>query len=120
MPDETSIGVSTSPAKLKDPEHICTINVRRQRKRLKVYLMDCLKKEIKSGEFNRVPVPETVNLLIAMINGLTRQRGLHLEEIKGMRDVTVDFCRRSFICLGKTCLPQAGLSKIDLNPQSRT
>ena len=97
MPDETSIGVSTSPAKLKDPEHICTINVRRQRKRLKVYLMDCLKKEIKSGEFNRVPVPETVDLLIAMINGLTRQKGLYLKEKDGMRDVTVEFCRRSLV-----------------------
>ena len=50
-----------------------------------------------SGEFNRVPVPETVDLLIAMINGLTRQRGLHLEEKNGMRDVTVDFCRRSLV-----------------------
>jgi len=79
MPDETTIGVSTCPAKLSDPEHICTINVRRQREKLKAYLTDCLKKGIKSGEFNRVPVPETVHLLIAMINGLTRQRGLRLE-----------------------------------------
>jgi hypothetical protein len=65
--------------------------------RLKAYLTDCLKKGIKSGEFNRVPVPETVNLLIAMINGLTRQRGLHPEEKDGMRDVTVDFCKRSLV-----------------------
>ncbi len=97
MPDETYIGVSTCPAKLKDPEHICTKNVQRQRERLKAYLKDCLEKGIKSGEFNRVPVPETVNLLIAMINGLIRQRGLHLEEKNGMRDVTVDFCRRSLV-----------------------
>ena len=97
MPDETYIGVSACPAKLKDPEHICTKNVRRQRERLKAYLKDCLKKGIKSGEFNQVPVPETVNLLIAMINGLTRQRGLHLEEKNGMRDVTVDFCKRSLV-----------------------
>ena len=65
--------------------------------RLKAYLTDCLKKGIKRGEFNQVPVPETVNLLIAMINGLTRQRGLHLEEKNGMRDVTVDFCKRSLV-----------------------
>jgi hypothetical protein len=43
------------------------------------------------------PHPETVNLLIVMINGLLRQRGLHLEEKEGMRDVTVDFCRRSLV-----------------------
>ena len=97
MPDETYIGVSACPAKLRDPEHICTKNVQRQRERLKAYLKDCLEEGIKSGEFNRVPVPETVNLLIAMINGLTRQRGLHLEEKNGMRDVTVDFCRRSLV-----------------------
>jgi AcrR family transcriptional regulator len=97
MPDETYIGVSNCPAKLKDPEHICTKNVQRQRERLKAYLNDCLEKGIKSGEFNRVPVPETVNLLIAMINGIIRQRGLHLEEKNGMRDVTVDFCRRSLV-----------------------
>jgi len=97
MPDETYIGVSTCPAKFKNPEHICTKNVQRQRERLKEYLKDCLEKGIKSGEFNRVPVSETVNLLIAMINGLIRQRGLHLEEKDGMRDVTVDFCRRSLV-----------------------
>jgi len=97
MPDETYIGVSTCPAKLRDPEHICTKNVQRQRERLRAYLNDCLEKGIKSGEFNRVPVPETVNLLIAMINGLLRQRGLHLEEKNGIRDVTVDFCRRSLV-----------------------
>ena len=65
--------------------------------RLKAYLTDCLKKEIKSGEFNRVPVPETVDLLIAMINGLTRQKGLYLKEKDGMRDVTMEFCRRSLV-----------------------
>ena len=97
MPDETYIGVSTCPAKLRDPEHICTKNVQRQRERLKAYLNDCLEKGIKSGEFNQVPVSETVNLLIAMINGLIRQRGLHLEEKEGMRDVTADFCRRSLV-----------------------
>ncbi len=76
MSDESYIGVSTCPAKLKDPEHICTKNVQRQRDRLKEYLKDCLEKGIKSGEFNQVPVYETVNLLIAMINGLIRQMGL--------------------------------------------
>jgi AcrR family transcriptional regulator len=97
MPDETYIGVSACPAKLRDPEHICTKNIQRQRDRLKAYLTDCLEKGIKSGEFNRVHVYETVNLLIAMINGLLRQRGLHFEEKKGMRDVTVDFCHRSLV-----------------------
>ena len=81
MPDETTIGVSACPAKLKDPEHICTKNVQRQREWLKRYLTDCLEMGIKSGEFNEIPVSETVNLLIALINGLIRQRGLHLEAV---------------------------------------
>ena len=97
MPDETTMFASTCPAKLKDPGHICTKNVRLRRDTLKAYLNDCLEKGIKSKEFNRVPVPETVNLLIAMINGLLRHRGLHIEEKNGMRDVTVDFCRRSLV-----------------------
>jgi len=97
FPDETFIGVSACPARLRDPEHICTINVQLQTDRLKAYLTDCLKKGIKSKEFNRVPILETVDLLIAMINGLTRQRGLHLEKKGGMRDVIVDFCRRSLV-----------------------
>ena len=70
MPDETYIGVNTSPAKLKDPEHICTKNIQRQRDRLKVYLTDCLKKGIESGECNKVPITEMVALLIALIWGL--------------------------------------------------
>jgi hypothetical protein len=81
----------------QDPEHICTKNVQRQRERLKAYLNHCLEEGIKCGEFNRVPVPGTVNFLIAMINGVLRQRGLHLEENNGLRDVIVDFCSRSLV-----------------------
>jgi 23S rRNA C2498 (ribose-2'-O)-methylase RlmM len=58
---------------------------------------------VKSGEFNRVPVPETVNLLIGMLIGVLRQGGLGLEEISDMRDVMVDFCRRSLVCLRQAC-----------------
>ena len=97
MPDEIYMGVTICPAKLKDPEHICTKIVQHQLNWLKSYLTDCLKKGIKSGEFNRVPVPETVNLLIAMLNSVLRQRGLRLEEINGMRDATVEFCKRSLM-----------------------
>jgi len=97
FPDETYIAVSVCPTKFREPDHICTVNARRQRDWLETYLTDCLQKGIKRKEFNRIPVPETVNLLIGVINGLTRQRGLHLEEKEGMRDVTVEFCRRSLV-----------------------
>jgi hypothetical protein len=88
---------SSALQELKDPEHICTKNVQRERERLKFTLTDCLKKGIKRDELNRAPVPETVNLLIAMLNGVLRQRGLQLEEKNGMWDVMVDFCKRSLV-----------------------
>ena len=97
MPDEIYMAVTICPAKLKDPGHICTKIVQRQLNWLKSYLTDCLKKGIKSGEFNRVPLSETVNLLIAMLNGVLRQRGLRLADINGMRDATVEFCKRSLV-----------------------
>lgn len=36
-------------------------------------------------------------LLIAMINGLLRQRGLKLEHIAGLKQEVVEFCRRSLV-----------------------
>jgi len=36
-------------------------------------------------------------LLIAMINGLIRQRGLHLENLIGIKETAVEFCRRSLV-----------------------
>ena len=97
MPDETYMGLTICPAKLTDPEHICTKMVQRQMDLLNAYLTDCLEMGIESGEFNQVPVPETVNLLIGMLMGVLRQRGLGIDEISGMRDVMVDFCRRSLV-----------------------
>ena len=97
MPDQSYLLAATCPAKLNYPDHICTKNIHLQRKKLEAYLSDCLKKGIKSGEFYKVPVPGTVNLLIGMINGLFRQRGFRLDQINDMRKVTVDFCRRALV-----------------------
>jgi len=97
MPDHAYLVAATCPAKLNHPEHICAKNIHLQRKRLEDHISDCLEKGIKSGEFHDVPVHETANFFIAMINGLFRQRGLRLDQINGMRDVTVDFCRRSLV-----------------------
>jgi AcrR family transcriptional regulator len=97
MPDQTYLISSTCPAKLKDPGHVCAKNIRRQREWLTCYLAGCLKQGIQTGEFNKVPVTASVNLLIGMINGLLRQRSLRLEAVRGMKDVTVEFCRRSLV-----------------------
>jgi len=97
MPDETYMGVTICPARLKDPKHICTKMIHRQMELLNAYLKDCLEEGIKSGEFSQVPVPDTVNLLMGMMIGVLRQRGLGFEHVSGMRDVLVDFCKRSLV-----------------------
>jgi hypothetical protein len=42
-------------------------------------------------------VDATVSLIVAMLNGLMRQRGLKFKEVKGLRETTVEFCRRSLV-----------------------
>ena len=97
LPDEIYLTVSTCPARLKDPEHTCAKNIQKQREWLTSFLAECLEKGVESGEFNKFPVSETVSLLIAMINGLIRQRGLKLEHIAGLKQEAVEFCRRSLV-----------------------
>jgi len=97
FPNETYIIVSACPAKLRDSAHICTQYIEEQRERLTQYLTDCLEKGIKCGEFTPVPVAATTGLLIAMVNGLLRRRGLKLDRIGGLKEATVAFCRRSLV-----------------------
>jgi len=97
MPDEIYLAVSTCPSRLKDPEGICRRSVQEMRRRLKAYLAGCLEKGIRQGEFHSVPVDATVNLLSALLNGLIRQRGLKLKEVKGVKETAVEFCRRSLV-----------------------
>lgn len=97
MPGEIHLVIITCPAKLNDPRHVCTRNIKKQRKFLATYFSDCLKKGRKSGEFAKVPISKTVSLLIAMINGMLRQRVLKLDKLQGMEKTTVEFCRRSLL-----------------------
>jgi len=97
MPDEIYLAFSTCPAKLKDKTHVCVKYLKKQRRMLELYLSNCIKNGIKSGEFHDVPVKETVSLLYGMIIGIVRQRGLLLNTLKGMPSVTVEFCRRSLV-----------------------
>ncbi len=95
FPDETSIITSAYPAKLRDSEHICTRHIEAQRQRLTNYISDCLKKGIETGEFGSLPTEATSGLIIAMVNGLLRRRSLKLDGIQGLKETTVEFCRRS-------------------------
>lgn len=91
------LAINTCPAKLKDPDHVCSKNVKRWRDRIKSYLTECLTDGIKSGEFVDVPVPETTNMLIALINGLVRQQIRKMDNLNGVKDAAIAFCRRSLL-----------------------
>ena len=97
MPDEIYLAVSTCPARLKDPEDICRKSIQEVRRCLKNYLTGCLEAGMAIGEFHPVSVDATVNLIGAMLTGLMRQRGLKFKEVKGLRESTVEFCRRSLV-----------------------
>ena len=97
LPDETHIVVSACPTKLQDAAHACAQYVKEQKERLNVYMENCLETGIKSGEFKTVPVVATTGILLAMINGLMRRRSLQLENIDGLLEATVEFCKRSLI-----------------------
>jgi AcrR family transcriptional regulator len=96
-PEETYLIASTCPAKLKDGAHACTRLIGEQRKRLSRYLGDCLKQGIESGDFVKLNVPQTVNVLMVLVLGIMRQHALGLDTRRGMRKAAVDFCRRSLM-----------------------
>ena len=97
FPDETYLITSACPAKLRDSEHICTKNIETQRQSLTNYISDCLKKGIETGEFDAIPTEATSGLIIAMVNGLLRRRSLKLDGIQGLKETTVEFCRRILV-----------------------
>ena len=97
VPYETALAIRTCPGKLKDSAHICYEYIHKWRERLKTNLTRCLKAGIRSGEFHKIPVPENVNMLIALINGLTRQQSQKLDNLDGVKDATLAFCRRSLV-----------------------
>ena len=99
MPHETKLIVSTCPAKLKDPDHICADNFARLRERIISYLTECLSNGIKSGEFREMSISDTANILIALINGLIRQQVYKLDDFSGIRGSAVSFCRFSLVNL---------------------
>jgi AcrR family transcriptional regulator len=100
IPDEIYLTVSACPARLKDPDDICRKSIQEVRRRLKNYLTGCLEAGMATGEFYAVPVDGTVNLIVAMLNGLIRQRGLKFEEVEGLKETAVEFCRRSLVKIG--------------------
>ena len=96
-PDEIYLTFSTCPAKLNDPNHVCVRNIKRQREQLKALLINCLERGVASGEFVSVPILETAHLIIALITGWMRLRGLKIDSLEGMKAVATEFIRRSLV-----------------------
>lgn len=96
-PEETYLIASTCPARLKDGKHVCAKLINEMRKRTSRYLSECLKEGIEKGEFIKVNVPQTINILMVLTQGLLRQYALGLDQRRGMRKAAVEFCRRSLV-----------------------
>ena len=97
MPDEVQLIASACPARLNDPEDICSGNVKEYRRRLLGYLTRSLSEGAESGEFARVPVEETALLILSVINGIVRYQKMNRDPGKNLRRAAVDFCRRSLL-----------------------
>lgn len=98
MPRRTRLVMSSCPARIKDPDHVCYSRMVGIYEWHYDYLTRCLEAGMASGEFCDVPVAETAYVLISMINGMSRQHSL----LKGRgileaRNAAVAFCRRSLL-----------------------
>jgi AcrR family transcriptional regulator len=98
-PRETTLILGPCPAKLKDAEQVCRESFKRLDSWLEGFLTHCLRRGIRSGEFKRVPIPQTVSLITMMIRTLIRQRAMGMETAPGMKEAAVGFCKRSLVKL---------------------
>ncbi len=97
FPDQIYIVVSACPAKLRDSANICVQQIDNQRLRLTKFISECLTKGINTGEFIQVDVEATTGFILAAVNGLLRRRSLKLDQIAGLKEETIEFCRRSLV-----------------------
>jgi AcrR family transcriptional regulator len=95
LPEQMRMIVTTCPAKLNDSEGMCLNKIKKARSLVMDYISRCLKDGISNGEFLKVPVSPTANTLVALLNGLLRQRMYQLNHTEGVKDATIDFCKRS-------------------------
>ncbi len=80
-------------------QKICRKKYAAARKRLSNYINVCLTRGVKKGEFTKLSIPETTHMLLALINGLLRQRVFQLDDTDtdGVKDATIEFCRRNLV-----------------------
>lgn len=106
LPKETYLIVSACPARLRDPEHVCSSIIQKQRELLKSYLTACIQEGMASGEFREVPLEATVYLIFAYMTGLIRQQSLNpfgkgqagkKKHAAVIQAAAVDFLQRSLL-----------------------
>ena len=97
LPEQIRMIGTNCPAKLNDSEGMCLKKIKKARKLVLDYISECLKAGISSGEFLKVPVSATANMLVALLNGLLRQSVYQLADPVGVKDASIAFCRRSLI-----------------------
>lgn len=93
FPDETRLVVSNCPARLKENADACMRHYISLRERLSDYFGKCLRSGIRSKAFRKVPVPQTVDILIALLNGLLRQQATGLNTDKDIQASALAFCK---------------------------
>jgi len=96
-PELMRLIVSTCPTKLHDPESECIKNYKKARQALFDYFSECLERGIETKEFRELTVSETAHVLVALTNGLLRQKIFKLSDVDGIKDATIEFCRYSLL-----------------------
>lgn len=96
-PYEFYLTISNYPTRLKDPDNVYKKNTQRQKNWYKSYFTDCLKKGIKTKEFVKVPVNETVNILTLLVRDILRQQSFAPKADKKTIQSVLNFCRRSLV-----------------------
>ena len=104
--------VSNKPAKLNDPENVYSKSTQNQKKRLKYYLSNSLKKGIETGEFKKMPVKEITNILMMMIYGVLRLINKAREN-----DLVTGKTKKSFDRIKKTLVSGSDVRDRILSPE---
>ena len=69
--------------------------IKKARQALFDYFSECLERGIETNEFRELTVSGTANMLVALTNGLLRQKIFNLADTDSVREATIDFCRAS-------------------------
>ena len=96
-PNETKLVLAACPTRLRENAEACRSHYLAFRGKLEEYIGKCLKAGIRSKDFRKVSVPQTVNIIIALINGLLRQQTAGLAGAQDVRAAAVAFCRAAVI-----------------------